>query len=105
MRENVRTYAYISNSASVASHLLKPCVYNTLSYKRVINSGPRKLPHMSVRKIADFWASKWPHPCPDIADFGSQRADPCPGHCGFEVGPAKGPRFLAVVLLEAIEFQ
>jgi hypothetical protein len=47
--------------------------------------GPQKLPHMSVWKIADFWASKWPHPCPDIADFRSLKADPCLGHCRYEV--------------------
>jgi hypothetical protein len=52
-------------------------------------TGPRKLPHMSVRKIADFYPSKWPYPCPEIADFGSPKPELCPVYCGFEVGLAE----------------
>jgi len=38
------------------------------------DAGPRKLPHMSVRKIGDFEAQKWPYACPEIGDFESKRS-------------------------------
>jgi hypothetical protein len=41
-------------------------------------SGPLKLPHMSIRKIADFRARKLAYPYPNIADLRQKCGEPCP---------------------------